>query len=131
MGKNPAFQFYPADFDRDTRMLSLESKGAWITFLCAMHWKKLRGRIISDIQGHSRFLGTDIKTTERILYELKDNDICEIVTDGNKKITLINRRMEADEMLKKSNRYRQATFRKRQSNDSNRAVVSGFKPQVF
>lgn len=35
--KSPGFWFYPADFERDMQILSLESQGLWSRMLCWMH----------------------------------------------------------------------------------------------
>lgn len=38
-GKAPAFQFYPADYERDVACLSLAAQGLWVRMLCKMHWR--------------------------------------------------------------------------------------------
>jgi hypothetical protein len=45
-GKAPGFWFYPADFERDVQMLSLEAQGLWIRMLGWMHFSPRRGYLI-------------------------------------------------------------------------------------
>ena len=51
-GKNmrsPAFQFYPDDYMRDTRILSLQGRGAWTDLLCIMWFSQEKGKCNGDV----------------------------------------------------------------------------------
>lgn len=45
-GKAPSFAYYPADFDRDVQMLSLEAQGLWQRMLNCMHYSPKRGYLM-------------------------------------------------------------------------------------
>lgn len=54
MGKPPAFQFYPADFDLDTRLMSAEEVGVYVRLLCSA-W--VNGGIPGDSDQLARIAG--------------------------------------------------------------------------
>lgn len=58
MGKPPAFQFYPADFDLDTRLMSAEEVGVYTRLLCSA-W--INDGIPSDHTQLARIAGVTVK----------------------------------------------------------------------
>lgn len=138
MGKNPAFQYYPSDFDRDTAAVSLSARGAWITLMNAMWFTQNRGEITLPIVGYARLLGATVEQTVASLNELIEFDVCDAfseqgreeritalhVTDSNAKITLVNRRMDREEKARKSTSLRVAKFRKANRNGESNANVT-------
>ncbi len=136
MGKQPAFQFYIGDWLKDTRGLSLEAKGAWIDLLAFMWHTEKRGTLSMKWENYSRHLGTDIEQTKRVISELIDLNVCDCclnsdgqkitdskhVTNCNKNVTLINRRMVREDNEKENNRLRVA--RHREKNKCNVNVMS-------
>lgn len=113
----PSFQFYPADWTRDTRALSPAAKGAWIDLLCEMHWSRPRGQVTIDRVGLARIIGTTVDHAEALLRELKEREIFELVTNENGHITVINRRMAREEKEREGTRDRQARHRERGGGD--------------
>lgn len=129
MGKPPAFQFYVLDWMRDTRILSLAAKGAWIDLLCAMWHSETRGKLSMSIKNYSRLIGATEEKTKAVIQELIDMKICDTITlplhvmDGNENVqkcngdvTLINRRMVKEIKERELNRLRVRKFRKNRRN---------------
>jgi len=93
MGKNPAFQFYPGDWQRDLEEHSLEIGGAWILICCSLWWTE--GKATKPIEQWAKILGETRKKTEKIIKYLLKNGIA----DGDEKsgiFTIISRRMVRD-----------------------------------
>lgn len=70
MAHLPFFQFFPADWLQDTRVLSLEARGAWIDFLCAMWIAPERGKLEWTQDQLEHFLGLDSFESTEIWNEL-------------------------------------------------------------
>lgn len=121
MGKNPAFQFYPGDWRRDTQvqMASMETRGVWIEMLCCMWDAPDRGKLTGDIQSLSRLLGCETNVLTRSLVEIERYKIGDVITNGND-ITIINRRMSRDDKKLNSNRDRQRRLREKGGGDPQR-----------
>lgn len=103
--KIPAFQFYPADWRKDTGVQSLNyhDRGVWHEILCLMHESEQRGKLIlngiamSD-ECLSRILGLDnqiLTTTLTTLLTLG------VASRDPSTGALINRRMVRDEEIRK------------------------------
>lgn len=114
-GKLPWFQFYPADWVNDTRMLDLQSKGAWFEIINAMWNAPNRGVISGTLEEFSLLLGCYIDVTTVILDRFERQNICDFYRDGNGVVTLKCRRMIREEAEREHNRERVAKFRKKQS----------------
>ena len=120
MGKQPAFQFYPGDWRRDTevQMASLATRGVWIEMLCCMWYAKERGKLQGTPESLSRLIGC---TTDELILAIKEIEELKIgtvtrnanVTKRNNEITVINRRMYRDEQNRINNLKRQQKFRER------------------
>lgn len=117
MEKQPAFQFYPADWLQDTRSLSLSAKGAWIDLLCAMWRAQNRGKLTLPMIGYARLIGATAEQAKAVIDELTDMQVCNIVTERNGNITLINRRMVRENSQRISNALRLQRWRNKQRND--------------
>lgn len=98
--KRPSFQFYPADWLRDTslRMCSLGARGLWIEMMCHMHegspygYLKVNHKVIlPDIL--ARFIGATIPETEGWLRELESAGVFSRDDEG----AIFSRRMVRDE----------------------------------
>lgn len=94
--KLPFFQFFPADWLADTRILTLRTKGAWIDLLCAMWSAPERGLLALSLPAYGRLLGADENVVTNIIEELKDSGIAEITTLSDGKIEIVSRRMVRD-----------------------------------
>lgn len=114
----PWWQFYYKDYLIDTLVLSPEARGSWITALCTM-----RKDEVAQLSGNINFWialfnSKTPKKTQSIIEELKEKNICGVtVTQDNKIITLISRRIKRELRDSKNNRMRQQKYRdKRKSN---------------
>jgi len=105
MSKAPSFPLYPADIIRDTRILSLEARGAWCDFLFFAHSSEHRGKLTYTISGWARLWGCDVATAQRCINEIKDTNIGN-VTICNDDVTIINRRMVKEEKIKEQTKLR-------------------------
>jgi uncharacterized protein YdaU (DUF1376 family) len=122
--KLPAFQFYPGDWVQDTRILSLQARGAWIDLLCVMWRSPERGNLTLTYVDYSRIFGTSVDQTKAAISELVEKKICDAVTNGNGTVTLINRRMAREEKERESTRYRVHKFRNKECNAGSNANVT-------
>jgi len=114
MAKAPAFQFYPADYMRDTRMLSLQARGAWADLLCVMWFSEERGKCNGDVTQMKRLWGVENDTAKAVLDELISCKICDVETDCNGNVTLVNRRMVRDEKERNLIKLRVKRFREKE-----------------
>lgn len=122
MGKNPAFQFYPSDWSRDTAMLSLDVKGAWIDILCAMWWSQERGVISGTPSDFARMLRISRARFSQILDRLQAQKICECDVQ-NGRVTLTSRRMVREEEERKNAHLRFERHQERQKLNGNKTEI--------
>jgi hypothetical protein len=114
MGKNPAFQWYPADWLRDPelRMASLVSRGIWMDLLCHMWAARTRGELAGTVTQLAQLVGTGIEEIEHFISEAESLKFAD-VTIRNGEVTVRNRRMMREERDRQNNAKRQANFRAR------------------
>ena len=101
--KRPSFQFYPADWLRDTalRSCSVQSRGLWIDMICYMHegspygYLKVGNKVIlpSNLAGMT---GLTLQEVEGCLKELHDAGVYDIDESG----VICSRRMIRDENIR-------------------------------
>lgn len=125
-------QFDWDDYHKDTRVLSLDARGAWWDCLFQMRLSKTRGRLDMPLSGYATLFGTTVQRAKRVLDEIADlgvGDIeCNGVTNRNEKVTVINRRMYRAFLDAEANRNRQQSFRDRQKGlERNGNVTETFK----
>ncbi len=99
MGKNPAFQFYPGDWERDLKEHPLEIRGAWITICCSLWWGEERGKSKKPLTNWSRVLGVPERKSLSIINYLNEAGIADINND-NGLIEISCRRMLRDEKIR-------------------------------
>ena len=133
MAKAPAFQLYVNDYIRDTRMLSLEAKGAWSDCLCFMWNAEERGLLNYSVAQYARIWGCTEGVANGILDEFRDTGIADVATDGHGNVTLINRRMSREESEREGARIRKQKSRSRtliepKETDSGRTRESESRP---
>lgn len=97
MAELPYMQFFPADYLRDTEILSLSAQGGWMRMLCGMWHPSRRGVLSLRLQAMARLLHASEQTTKSILDEIGD---CEVGTvewsaDGDR-VTVTCRRIVRD-----------------------------------
>lgn len=103
MAKQPAFQFYPGDWLKDTElhMCSMTTQGIWINILCRMWEQKERGKIVGTTDSFCRLLGCSKDEFQKFLSENEVQNFAN-VTVCNDFVTVINRRMYQEDRRRKS-----------------------------
>lgn len=101
--KRPSFQFYPADWLRDTalRSCSVGARGLWIDMLCFMHEGNPYGHLkvgnkVILAPNLSGMVGATLDDVEGWLDELRQAGVYDIAEDGS----MQSRRMIKDENLR-------------------------------
>ena len=100
--KRPSFQFYPADWLRDTalRSCSTGARGLWIDMICYMHegnpygYLKVGEKVILAAN-LARMVGEPLEIVERWLAELREANVFDIDAGA-----ICSRRMIRDEKLR-------------------------------
>lgn len=98
MSKNPAFQFYPSDWQRDLDDHPLEIEGAWIRICSRLYWTE--GTATKTLEEWSRILRKNRKKTQVILHYLADKQIADLLNQ-NGNITITCRRMVRDANIRR------------------------------
>lgn len=101
MAKLPYMPFFPADYLRDTRCLSLAARGAWMDILCALWNSPKRGRRTLSLEGWAGEIGKASSEVSLVLHELEACEIGNISRENDTQITIISRRMVRDERIRK------------------------------
>jgi hypothetical protein len=120
-------KFNPADWSQDTAPLSLAGRGAWITIICAMWRSEERGKLSMPTVGFCRLLGASEVETMIVIDELVKMGICDTVTEANKNITLVCRRMLREYKHHKNNALRQERYRVTHNSNTS---ITGEKSEV-
>lgn len=124
MGKAPAFQFYPGDWQRDMDVHPLEIEGAWIRICCRLWWAPQRGRLTLSTDRWATILRIDEHGANRIIDYLLSEQVASGQREHNGYITLISRRMVQDEKEREFNRLRQQRFYNKNKHDANLTPLS-------
>jgi len=119
VGKNPAFQFYPMDWQRDLDEHSLEIEGAWIRICCRLWWAPQRGRLTLRPERWAVILRKDLPCTNRIIDYLLNEKIARGQREANGYITLWSKRMVQDDKDREYNRLRQQRFQRKNKTNAN------------
>ena len=78
MGKQPYIPFYIGDYLKDTRMLPLSVRGAWVDLILFMWDAPVRGEITGTLQEISRMIGCDSSEAKFALDLLKQKNTANI-----------------------------------------------------
>lgn len=101
MAKLPYMQFYPADYLRDTRCLSMASRGAWVDILCTLWNAKKRGQKTLSLEGWAGELGKPAAEVSLYLLDLESHEIGKFIHEKDEKITIICRRMVREDRTRR------------------------------
>lgn len=101
--KRPAFQFYPADWRKDTALqsCSLAARGLWHEMICLMHecepygYMAVNGKPMKAAQ-IARLVGVTDREYKKLLSELEDAGVFSLSEDG----CIYSRRMVKDEHIR-------------------------------
>lgn len=102
----PWIQFYPRDWTAGTRMLTLAAKGAWIDILAALHDSPTRGSMTLTVEAWARVLSISPDEAGRVLAEIKNTGVGNVVMGGNGSVMVECRRMLREEHAREKNRQR-------------------------
>ncbi|BBE09648.1 Uncharacterized protein MCB1EB_1487 [Mycoavidus cysteinexigens] len=101
--KRPAFQFYPADWRKDSALqsCSVAARGLWIEMLCIMHECEPYGQLAINGKAMSatqlaRLIGETEKVVKGLLAELENAGVFSCTEQGG----IYSRRMVNDERLR-------------------------------
>lgn len=121
MSKNkaPAFQFYVKDWLSDPQLgfCSPSTRGIWVDVLCFMYWENGKGVLQATDQKWAQLCRCTLQEFKLFFNEATKYrfcDISEVVTNDNRIITIMSRRMVREYNDKEKNRLKQARYRKRQ-----------------
>lgn len=102
-GKRPAFQFYPADWQKDPALsaCSLAAKGLWITIMCIVHQSEEYGFLILNgapmrPDQLARVVGENQRLVSKLLDELETAGVFSRDARG----AIYSRRMVKDERIR-------------------------------
>lgn len=98
-------------YHRDTRELSLDAKGAWWDCLYKMRLSATRGRISMPLSSYARMFGSTAQKAQRVIAEIAQHGVGDLVVESDGSWTLINRRMFRAWQVAESARLRQAKRR--------------------
>lgn len=125
MAKLPYMQFFPADYLRDTRCLSLAARGVWMDVLCALWNAPKRGQKTLTLEGWAGEIGKPEVEVSAYLLDLESNGIGKFIHETDGKLTIISRRMIRDERERKGAAKRKQYQRDRVESRSCHAVSHG------
>lgn len=110
--KLPFLQFYPSDYMRDTRALSLAAKGGWVDVMCMLHSSSIRGTMKLPAVGWARVMGASVDQAAAVIDELQLMCVCDVIREGNGDVTISSRRMLRESISKEQTRLRVANHRR-------------------
>jgi hypothetical protein len=103
MNKRPSFQFYPADWRKDTALqrCSIAARGLWIELMCIAHECEEYGKLGQNGEAFShktlaKLVGLSPQTCKKLLAELERNKVFSRDDNG----IIFSRRMIKDEELR-------------------------------
>lgn len=91
----PYSKFFWGDYLKDTRMLSLEAKGAWMDILCHLSQLDEPGEAGYKIQSWARLLGVGKRVARRVIDEIGEAGVGK-VWEKNELIFVSNSRIKND-----------------------------------
>ena len=99
MAKQPYIPLYTGDYLKDTRILPLEVRGAWVDIMIFMWESKEKGTITGTMDEFALMLGCSFKKANQIIALLQEKGICDYLILPNDHLKLICRRIVRDVSL--------------------------------
>lgn len=96
MGKQPYIPLYVGDYLKDTRVLPLSVRGAWVDLILFMWDNPVRGELTGTIEEFSRLMSCDPKEAEFALNLLKQKKTADIDLLPGGIWRIVSRRMKHD-----------------------------------
>lgn len=92
----PYMRFFPADYIRDTRLLSLTARGAWMDLLCHMWHPDRRGTVRHPLPVLARLIQVPEAEARAILEEIAEAGVGEVEWLDNGLVSVSCRRIARD-----------------------------------
>ncbi|HVE16901.1 MAG TPA: hypothetical protein VNB29_09190 [Chthoniobacterales bacterium] len=97
MAELPYMQFFPADYLRDTEILSLVAQGAWMRVICSAWHPSRRGVLSLHLPAMARLFHVSEKLARKIVDEIAEARVGEVQWSADsRRVSLRCRRMERD-----------------------------------
>lgn len=125
MAKLPYMQFFPADYLRDTRCLSLAARGVWMDVLCTLWNAPKRGHKTLTLEGWAGEIGKPETEVSALLLDLESNGTGKFIHETDGKLTIISRRMIRDERERKGAAKRKQYQRDKSESRTSHSVSHG------
>lgn len=113
MSKLPYMPLFVADYQRDTRCLSMQARGAWMDILCVLWNAPKRGIRTLNLEGWAGEIGKPSADVSLVLHELIEKKVGTICRPSDDEITIKSGRMMRDDRARKL-----AAKRKQKQRDS-------------
>ncbi|WP_193211440.1 hypothetical protein [Luteolibacter marinus] len=126
MAELPYMQFFPADWLKDTRMLTASAKGVWIDTLAALWNAPERGFLKRTERAWGRLWGVEPERVPHLLEELED--VAEVKQDADG-VLIASRRMVRDEIERERSRNSKRAEDKREW--TYRETISRVLPEML
>lgn len=96
MGRQPYMPLYVGDYIKDTRVLPLSVRGAWVDLILFMWDNPVRGELIGTIEEVARMIGCNTDEAHFALNLLKQKGTADIYLLPTGEFKIISRRMKRD-----------------------------------
>lgn len=101
MGKQPYIPFYVGDYLKDTRILPLAVRGAWVDLILYMWDSPTRGELTGTIEDFARLMSCEKKEAEFALNLLKQKGIADFTLFDDGQLKIVSRKMKRDAEISK------------------------------
>jgi uncharacterized protein YdaU (DUF1376 family) len=101
MGKQPYIPFYVGDYLKDTRILPLAVRGAWVDLILYMWDAPVRGELIGTIEDFARLMSCERSEAQFALDLLKQKMTADFVLLDSGQIKIVSRKMKRDDEISK------------------------------
>lgn len=92
----PYMKFFPADYLADCDVLSVGARGAWHTFLCKAWLARCASVSLKPAQWSRVFGASNVEQAERLIAEIDECEVGDVIREDDGRVTLISRRIERD-----------------------------------
>lgn len=122
MAKWPAFQFYTGDWLKDPNLGQCRpaTRGIWMDLLCLMHENNKSGMITGTPKSLARICRATETEIRDALTDLHGTDTADIQWADGEIVTVMNRRMRAEDALRRGGAERQRKLRAKGGGDPKR-----------
>lgn len=105
MGKQPYIPFYTGDYLKDTRVLPLAVRGAWVDLLIFMWDAPVRGELVGTLEDFARMMSCERSEAEFALNLLKQKSTADFILLPTGETKIISRKMKRESEIseKRSN----------------------------